>query len=172
MKSYNRRIILLLFFLFIISYYCLGDNNQEDQKTGLCKGGEMKIGDKALLRAVMMATGPALMVETDGMDKGAIFYGTQNTDQAPAVRENWTDIFSSGTIGYDSGFIINTDSDVVSCANYASICPGSYTYDRNGIRIDYPGGGDQNYRIHCCGNYDWTPTYKPPDTDGINGDRR
>lgn len=159
-----HKFFFVLLSLFILCSFSMGNLIGGDTQDSGCIGCKMKIGDRAMLTAVMIATGPGLTVESPDLDRRVIFYNSNNNADSMQKTDNWSDLILESSIKYDEGLGGSSNagsSDGVLCANYATICPGSYTYDKNGVRIDHPGGGDKSYRIHCCGSYAWTPTYKP-----------
>ena len=149
---------VLLIELILIINPVLAEMSGDDLKTEHCSDCTMKYGDQTMINAVMLSTGPSLNMSEQG-EWTRVFYRYPGADES---QGEWTDPLNTSTIGYDLG--ISSDNpqgpSPPECGDYASICPGTYSYDINGIRIEHPGGGDSVYRIHCCGSFPWTPTYQ------------
>jgi hypothetical protein len=169
----NQLRVFFAFFISLLLITCHLSAVEIDTRkiSGSCNTCDVKYGDRAMINAIMLATGPGYRETSFEGYKGV----TKFQSNVPVINQeiipskgDWTDVFNYGNIAYDLGLNSNTelgDVDLSLCANYASICPGTYSYDKNGIRIDHPGGGDPTYRLRCCGSYPWTPTNIPSDKD-------
>lgn len=126
---------------------------------------QIKAGDQTMMNAVFLATGPGLVIPDYETSKSWSFLSAEESSEEYSL-ETMSGIFSEGYIEYDSALYSNYGIPGIEspyCSNYALVCPGTYTYDQNGVRIDYSGGGDSQYREYCCGDFPWTPLYKKPE---------
>lgn len=137
----------------------------EPQKCSDCR---LKVGDQTMMNAVFLATGPGLET-SDSVVTGQWVFLSADDQVTDFSANTLTGIIGTGLIEFDSALFHAATlpgKESPYCANYAVICPGTYSYDQNGIRIETSGGGDYQYREYCCGDYPWTPVYKNPDEIG------
>ena len=132
----------------------------------------MLAGELTLRNTVLLSVGPGLQTPdtVNGYPedyKGFTFYSSSGS-KVGGEAQTITNILESGIIALDIGILsggVNSEDVAQYCAEYATVCPGTYTYDENGIRVDSCGGGDEEYRKNCCGDLPWTPVYKKPEED-------
>ena len=161
-----KKLKILIMTLLLISglvYSCISEESPPVPPDS--PGYQVKAGDQTMMNAVFLATGPGLVIPDYDASKSWSFLSADDSSEEYSL-ETRSGIFSEGYIEYDSALYANYGIPGIEspyCSNYALVCPGTYTYDQNGVRIDHSGGGDPQYREYCCGDFPWTPLYLKPD---------